>query len=86
MSADRVDAPQASPAGVASGPAEPTTGFGARWRAVCGTCRQIFGMPDYDRYLAHAAERHPGGPVMSRAEYCRFAIDRRYGKGGVRCC
>ena len=65
---------------------ETTAGAFQRWRALCSTCRQIFGMPDYERYLAHAAERHPGRPVMSRAEYCRFAIDRRYGKGGMRCC
>jgi len=82
---DKVEAQPAVAEG-SVGASEPARGLGARWRAVCGTCRQIFGMPDYERYLAHAAGRHPGGPVMSRAEYCRFAIDRRYGKGGMRCC
>lgn len=57
-----------------------------RWRAVCGTCRQIFGIPDYERYLAHAAARHPGAPVLTHDEYCRRAIERRYGGGGMRCC
>ena len=61
-------------------------GLRARWRAVCGTCRQIFGIPDYERYLAHAAARHPGAPVLARDEYCRRAIERRYGGGGMRCC
>jgi uncharacterized short protein YbdD (DUF466 family) len=58
----------------------------ARWRALCGACRQVFGMPDYDRYLAHAAARHPGQPVLTREQFCARAIDRRYGTGAGRCC
>jgi len=58
-----------------------------RWQAFCGACRQVFGMPDYDRYLAHAAVTHPGQPVMTREAYAVQAIERRYGgKGGARCC
>jgi uncharacterized short protein YbdD (DUF466 family) len=58
-----------------------------RWRAVCTTCRQIFGIPDYEAYLAHAATRHPGTRVLSREEYFAQAIERRYGGGGPgRCC
>jgi len=49
-------------------------------------CRQIFGIPDYERYLAHTAARHPGGPVLSRGAYCAQAIEHKYGKGGQRCC
>jgi len=66
--------------------AEPAAGPRARWRAVCGACRQVFGIPDYERYLAHAAARHTGAPVLTRDEYCRRAIERRYGQGGMRCC
>jgi uncharacterized short protein YbdD (DUF466 family) len=60
----------------------------ARWRSVCGACRQVLGMPDYERYLAHAAATHPGAPVLTREEYSKRAIDRRYGGsgGGMRCC
>ncbi|MBV9889566.1 MAG: YbdD/YjiX family protein [Rhizobacter sp.] len=61
-------------------------GLRSHWRAVCGTCRQIFGIPDYERYLAHAAARHPDGPVLTRDEYFRRAIERRYSSGGMRCC
>jgi uncharacterized short protein YbdD (DUF466 family) len=43
-------------------------------------------MPDYERYLAHAAERHPGAPVLARGEFCAQAIERKYGAGGARCC
>jgi uncharacterized short protein YbdD (DUF466 family) len=49
-------------------------------------CRQIFGIPDYERYLAHAAARHPGAPVLSRREFCAQAIERKYGTRGPRCC
>jgi uncharacterized short protein YbdD (DUF466 family) len=43
-------------------------------------------MPDYERYLEHAAQRHPDAPLPTRAEFFRQAIDRKYGKGGMRCC
>ncbi|NML18370.1 YbdD/YjiX family protein [Azohydromonas caseinilytica] len=63
------------------------TSLATRWRSVCSACRQVLGMPDYERYLAHAAARHPGAPVLTREEYSKRAIDRRYGGGGgMRCC
>jgi uncharacterized short protein YbdD (DUF466 family) len=62
------------------------TGFLNRLRDVRQVCRQIFGIPDYERYLAHAAARHPGKPVLSRSAYCARAIEHKYGKGGQRCC
>ena len=55
-------------------------------RALSQACRQIVGIPDYDRYLAHMAEHHPGEPVLSREEYFARAIDRKYGGSGPRCC
>ena len=57
-----------------------------RLREVRQVCRQIFGIPDYERYLAHAAARHPGKPVLSRSAYCAKVIEHKYGKGGQRCC
>ena len=48
--------------------------------------RQIFGIPDYERYLAHCAEHHPGEPVLSQREFFARAIDRKYCKSGPRCC
>ena len=63
-----------------------TGGLGARARILCSACRQVFGMPDYERYLAHAAERHPGAPVLSRGEFFVQAVERKYGTGGARCC
>lgn len=66
--------------------APPDGGVRLRLRSLCTACRQIFGMPDYERYLAHAAVRHPGGPVLTREAYFALAIERRYAGGGARCC
>ena len=32
-------------------------------------CRQLFGIPDYERYVAHAAIHHPNAPLLSRANF-----------------
>ena len=55
-------------------------------RGIVRVCRQVFGIPDYERYVAHTAARHPGAPVLSRREFCAKAIERKYGKNGPRCC
>lgn len=49
-------------------------------------CRQVFGIPDYERYVAHAAIHHPNAPILSRREFFAKAIERRYGRSGPRCC
>lgn len=61
-------------------------GMFERVRGIRQVCRQLFGIPDYERYLAHAAEHHPGAPVLSRREFYAQAIERKYGKSGPRCC
>jgi uncharacterized short protein YbdD (DUF466 family) len=55
-------------------------------RAMTQAFRQVFGIPDYDRYLAHCAQHHAGEPVLSRREFFAQSIDRKYGKSGPRCC
>jgi uncharacterized short protein YbdD (DUF466 family) len=57
-----------------------------RLRVVRQACRQIFGIPDYERYLAHMAAHHAGDPVLSRREFFARSIDRKYSKSGPRCC
>lgn len=47
---------------------------------------QVFGIPDYERYLSHMASHHPGDPLLSRREFCARAIDRKYTRNGSRCC
>jgi len=55
-------------------------------RALGAVLRQIFGMPDYDGYLEHRRQAHPGEPVMSRAEYFADHLEWRYRGGAPRCC
>ena len=46
----------------------------------------IFGVPDYQAYLRHMGERHPGSPVLARDEFAREWIERRYRSMKGRCC
>jgi uncharacterized short protein YbdD (DUF466 family) len=64
----------------------PKGGIFERVRGIRQICRQIFGIPDYERYLEHAAAHHPGAPVLSRRDFCAQAIERKYGTSGPRCC
>jgi uncharacterized short protein YbdD (DUF466 family) len=48
--------------------------------------KQITGMPDYSRYLAHMAERHPDRGPMSEREFFEQYVNARYGDGASRCC
>ena len=57
-----------------------------RLRQVGRAYRQVVGIPDYEAYLVHLAEHHPGERALSCREFCAQAIDRRYGKSGPRCC
>ena len=50
------------------------------------TAHLMVGLPDYDRYVAHRQTRHPGETIMSRGEFVRERLAKRYeGKAG-RCC
>lgn len=65
-----------------------TTLAGCRKRLREGA-RMMIGVPDYDTYVAHMHEAHPGQPVMSYAEFFRERQSARYGEGstrGFRCC
>ena len=61
-----------------------------RLRAAASAIRQayhqVFGIPDYDRYLAHHATHHAGQPVLSRRHFVAQAIERKYQGKGPRCC
>ena len=79
----------AAPSGAAGMPGKvsaPKDAVSGGTRGIGQICRQLFGIPDYERYLAHAAEHHPGAPVLSRRDFCAQAIERKYGKSGPRCC
>jgi uncharacterized short protein YbdD (DUF466 family) len=55
-------------------------------RTMRGACMQMFGIPDYERYIGHMASRHPCDPLLSRREFFILSIDRKYGRNGPRCC
>jgi uncharacterized short protein YbdD (DUF466 family) len=55
-------------------------------RALRGACMQMFGIPDYERYLGHMAARHPCDSPLSRHEFFIRSIDRKYAGNGPRCC
>ncbi|MBS0640185.1 MAG: YbdD/YjiX family protein [Acetobacteraceae bacterium] len=62
-------------------------------RLVCDgvvrTARLMVGVPDYDTYVAHRRETHPGEPVMSYQEFFRERQAARYGFSNGRfrgCC
>ncbi len=57
-----------------------------RMRALRRGWLQVFGIPDYERYLDHHAAHHPDEPVLSRREFFAKAIDRKYCRSGPRCC
>jgi uncharacterized short protein YbdD (DUF466 family) len=84
-----LDEPKAARRGVTSTPGDPGVTRGLVFEKLLGVrqaCRQMFGIPDYERYLAHAATRHPDLPVLSRREFYARAIEHKYGKSGPRCC
>jgi uncharacterized short protein YbdD (DUF466 family) len=57
-----------------------------RIRRLRQAFRQMFGIPDYERYLAHMNAHHPGEPVLPEREFQRMAIERRYGAARPPCC
>jgi uncharacterized short protein YbdD (DUF466 family) len=48
--------------------------------------RRVIGAPDYERYLSHVRMAHPGAEPVTREQYVREAMARRYGSGANRCC
>lgn len=59
-------------------------------RCACDTARLMVGVPSYEAYLAHMAERHPDQAPMSYAAFFRDRQEARFGArkggGGFRCC
>jgi len=57
------------------------------WRLLGETALLMVGLPDYARYVSHRRSRHPGLPVMSRPEFVKERMARRYAGNCVgRCC
>jgi uncharacterized short protein YbdD (DUF466 family) len=60
--------------------------FVALCRACARAARLAIGIPDYDAYVAHLGERHPGRQPMDREAFFRERMLARYGRGRSRCC
>lgn len=57
------------------------------WRRLVQTARLCCGIPDYDNYVRHMAEKHPDRPVMDYPTFFRERQEARFGGGkGFRCC
>jgi uncharacterized short protein YbdD (DUF466 family) len=66
--------------------ARPHVPLRARLGHLRRSLRQVFGIPDFDRYREHMQIKHPEAPLLSEREFHAMAIDRRYGAGRARCC
>ena len=54
-------------------------------RLVAEWLRGVSGMPDYDAYVRHVEQAHPGTAPVSRREYFDQHLLQRY-SGVTRCC
>ncbi len=54
--------------------------------AVARVIRQIIGVPDYERYIAHLSAAHPGCEPISRDAFMRERLEARYNQPGSKCC
>jgi uncharacterized short protein YbdD (DUF466 family) len=64
----------------------PSSALRTRLAALGSLLRRIIGAPDYERYLAHVASRHPDATPLSREAFARDVLARRYERPGSRCC
>jgi uncharacterized short protein YbdD (DUF466 family) len=48
--------------------------------------RTIAGAPDYERYRRHLDACHPAATPMTREQFTRERLSRRYDQPGSRCC
>jgi uncharacterized short protein YbdD (DUF466 family) len=60
--------------------------LGRLWRRLAETANLMVGLPDYRNYVAHRLARHPGSAVMTRGEFTRERMRRRFEGGAGRCC
>jgi uncharacterized short protein YbdD (DUF466 family) len=48
--------------------------------------RRIIGVPDYERYAEHMRTRHPERTVLTREQFAKECLEKRYNQPGSRCC
>jgi uncharacterized short protein YbdD (DUF466 family) len=57
-----------------------------RLASIAQALRAMLGAPDYERYLAHLIETHPGCEPMTRDEFMKVRMNEKYCRPGSRCC
>ncbi|HEX8873652.1 MAG TPA: YbdD/YjiX family protein [Nitrosospira sp.] len=55
-------------------------------RYVSQSLRLMVGVPEYDIYVMHMRDKHPGQPVMSYEKFFRERQEARYDGKVSRCC
>jgi uncharacterized short protein YbdD (DUF466 family) len=58
----------------------------ARATQLVRILRTIVGAPDYERYRRHVHACHPAMTPMTRDQFTRERLARRYDPPGSRCC
>jgi uncharacterized short protein YbdD (DUF466 family) len=65
-------------------------GTGGRLASAVGRAlwylREVMGENAYEHYLEHQRRRHPGEPVLPRAEFERRRMDELDAQPRARCC
>ena len=56
------------------------------WQHLVTIARRVFGVPDYDAYVAHLRTRHPERAVPSKAAFFAERQRAKYQGTGGRCC
>jgi uncharacterized short protein YbdD (DUF466 family) len=71
-------------------PSGSLTGVFGRFRALGARGREawqgVFGIPDYEAYLAHMRATHPEEAPLGRGEFFAWELERRHAGRGPRCC
>lgn len=57
-----------------------------RIEMVLKVVRRIIGVPDYEGYVKHVCEHHPGATPLTRKEFERERMAAKYTRPGSRCC
>ena len=65
---------------------DPTTSRLSPLPRALAVVRRIIGVPDYDAYLAHVAECHPGMTPLTKDEFVKDRLEAKYSRPGQRCC
>lgn len=58
----------------------------ALWQQGRHFAAMLVGVPDYDAYVRHMAEKHPELPAMTREQFVRSRMEARLGAKGTGKC